>query len=192
MRAILILGLVGMVGCSTSNKTATGAVGMEWNTVLTHPDNAPVPVVMADEMELTGRAIRSYRTYTVPLAIECELQSALESSNSIFYVDFVPEDASAAPLLSEYVGIRILGNKTVEAWAARTNQSARLITSMTVPISKGGRYTVAVQLHTEGFAVQVNGREMKVDLPVPYYRFRVQLRSFPPPSSWRLRNFSVR
>ncbi len=142
---------------------------------------------------LSGRAIRSRTSYAAPFALECELQPAQTSSNGGFYIDFVPEGVSTAVLPQEYVGIKLGNDSTLEAWASRSNQPAHLIKkSGVILIDAVGGYKLAVEVQRDGFIVYANGEPMKIDQPVPYDRFQIQLRTFPPPSQWVVRDFSIR
>jgi hypothetical protein len=166
---------------------------MEWNTVLARPDVAPEPVVKDGELVLSGRAIQSRATYAAPLTVECDLRSGQTSSNGSFYIDFVPSRASAAALPQEYIDIKLCGDNTLEAWASRSNQPPHLIKKSTaIPIKALGQYKLTVEVRHGGFTARANGVLMMIDQPVPYDRFQIELRTFPPPSQWRVRDFSVR
>ncbi len=188
MRLLFIVGLLAMVGCATTPHMGT----MEWNTYLAHPDGASA-VVKDGELVLSGRAIRSHATYAAPVTVECELQSGQTSSNGGFCIDFVPGGASATALPQEYIGIKLCSDNTLEAWASRSNQPPHLIKKSTaIPINALGRYKLTVEVRQGGFTARANGVLMIIDQPVPYDRFHIELRTFPPPSQWRVRDFSVR
>jgi len=189
MRTLLIVGLVAVVGCATAPQTGT----MEWNIIPTQSSGVSGPLVKDGELVLSGNAIRSRATYAAPLTVECELQSGQVSSNSGFYIDFVPEGASATALPQQYVGIKLCGDNTLEAWASRSNQLPHLIQKSGQILVDGlGTYKLTVEVRPGGFTARANGVLMTIDLPLPYDKFRVELRAFPPPSLWRIHGFSVR
>jgi hypothetical protein len=188
MRLPLIVGLLAMVGCAT----APGPRAMEWDTIIAHRYGASA-ILTNGELVLSGRAIQSRATYAAPLTVECELQSGQGSSNGSFYIDFVPEGTSVAVLPQEYVGFKLRGDNTLEAWASRSNQPPRLIgRSTAIPVDPQGQYKLAVDVQSGGFAAHANGVPMPIDLPMPYGKFQIQLQSSPPPSQWHVRDFSVR
>jgi hypothetical protein len=188
MRLLLIVGLLAMVGCATTPNPGT----MEWSTILGHPAGASA-VVKDEKLVLSGRAIRSRAAYAAPLTVECELQSGQVSSNGSFYIDFVPEGASAAALPQEYVSFKLCNDNTLEAWASRSNQPPHLIgKSAVIPVGAQGRYKLAVEVQHGGFAAHANSVPMTIDLPVPYDKFQIELRTSPPPSQWLVCSFSVR
>jgi hypothetical protein len=191
MRLLLIIGLLATVGCATTQNPGPSSGGMEWDTVLAQPGGAPKPFVKDGQLVLVGGAVRSRATYTPSFTLECELQSTQVSSNVSFFIDFVPQDASTVVPSQEYVGIK-LNNGTLEAWASTSNHPARLIKSTAVQVSAGGRYKLVVEVLRDGFTVDVNSVPMMIDLPVPYDRFRIELRSSPPLSQWVVSNFTIR
>ncbi len=177
-----------MAGCTT----VPGPRTMEWNTILAHSYGASA-VVTNGELVLSGRAIRSRATYAAPVMVECELQSGLVSTNGSFYINFVPEGASVEALAQEYVGIKLCNDNTLEAWASRSNQPPRLIgKSAAIPVDTPGRYKLTVEVQHGGFTAYANGVPMAIDLPVPYDRFQIELRSSLPPSQWVVRDFAIR
>jgi hypothetical protein len=190
MRLLLIVGLLATVGCATAPNPGSTPGSMEWDTVLAHSAGAPEPLVKDGQLVLAGRAIRSRATYTPSFTLECELQSTQTSSNGSFYVDFVPQDASAAVLSQEYVGIKLESSK-LEAWASTSNHPPRLIKSTAVQVSAEGRYKLAIEVQRDGLTVDVNSVPMVIDLPVPYDRFRIEMRASPPPARWLVRNFTI-
>ena len=191
MRLLLVLGLVTLVGCATAPSPASNPGGMEWDTVLAYPGGSPKPFVKDGQLVLSGGIVRSRTTYTPSFTLECELASAQASSNVSFCIDFVPQNASAAVLPQEYVGIK-LNNSALEAWASTSNHPERLIKSIVVQPSVGGRYKLAIKVQRDGFTVDVNGVPMNIDLPIPYDKFRIELRSSPPLSQWVVSNFAIR
>jgi hypothetical protein len=190
MRLLLIIGLLATVGCASAPTPGSTPGSMEWDTVLAQPDGAPKPFVKDGQLVLAGGAVRSRTTYTPSFTMECELASAQASSNASFYIDFVPQDASTAVLPQEYVGIK-LNNGTLEAWASTSNHPARLIKSTAVHVSAEGRYKLAMEVLRDGFTVAVNSVPMMIDVPVPYDKFRIELRSSPPVSQWVVSNFTI-
>jgi hypothetical protein len=189
MRLLFTVGLLALAGCAT----APNPGAMVWNTIMAHSDDAPNPMLKDGELVLSGRAIRSRATYAAPFALECELQSGQTSSNGGFYIDFVPGGASAAALPQEYVSVKLCDDNTLEAWASRSNQSPHLIKKSTaIPIKALGQYKLTMEVRHGGFTACANGVLMAIDQPVLYDRFQIELRTFPPPSRWRVRNFSVR
>jgi hypothetical protein len=190
MRLLVIVGLLAVVGCATAPNPGPVSGSMEWGTVLTHSAGAPEPFVKDGQLVLVGRAIRTHATYTPSFRLECELQSTPASSNGSFYVDFVPQDASAAVLSQEYLGIK-LNDNTLEAWAATSNHPPRMIKSTAVQVSADGRYKLAIEVQHDGLTVNVNSVPMTIDLPVPYDRFHIELRTSPPPTQWIIRNFTI-
>jgi hypothetical protein len=189
MRPLLIVWLLALAGCATAPNPET----MEWSTALAHSDGTPEPVLKDGRLVLSGRAIRSRTAYAAPFTLECELQSAQTSTNGGFCIDFVPEGASTAVLPEEYVGIKLSNDNTLEAWGSGSNQPAHLIKkSGAILLDALGGYKLTVEVRHGGFTVYVNGELMKIDQPVPYDRFQIQLRTFPPPSQWVVRDFSIR
>ena len=186
MRQLLIVGLLAMVGCATAPNPSSVPGSIEWDTVLAHSVGAPEPAVKDGQLVLSGRAMCSRATYTPSFTLECEVQSTL-SSNASFYIDFVPQDASAAVLPQRYVSIKLNNNSALEVWASTSNQSPRLIKSTVAQASAEGRYKLVIEVQRDGFTVDGT----KVDLPIPYDRFHVELRTFPPPSQWLVRNFTI-
>jgi hypothetical protein len=89
------------------------------------------------------------------------------------------------------VGIKILHGQELRAWVSRGSQPTLLIKPVPVrPDAKGG-YQLIIDVQRESLAVRVNGETVKADAAVPFAEFRIQLRTFPPPSSWRVTNFSI-
>jgi hypothetical protein len=188
MRLLLIVGLLAMIGCATAPRPGT----MEWNTVAPHADGASEPVVKDGGLVLSGSAIRSRATYAAPVTLVCELQSLQPSSIGNFYIDFVPNGVSAVPLPQEFVGIKLNNNNILEVWASSSNHPARLIESTVLPIVAEGQYKLVLEVQHVGFNAHTNGVPMTIDIPVPYNRFQIELRAFPPPSHWLVRDFSIR
>jgi hypothetical protein len=189
MRTLLIVGLVAMVGCATAPHSDT----MEWNVIPAQSSGVSGPVVKDGELVLSGNAIRSRATYAVPLTVECELYSGQTFSNCGFDIDFVPDGAPIATPPQQYVGIKLCGDSTLEAWASRSNQPPHLIKkSGQIPVDGLGSYKLTVEVRQGGFTASANGALMTVDLPMPYDKFHVELRAFPPPSLWHIHGFSVR
>lgn len=165
---------------------------MEWNLVNEHPSGTPPPAIEKGQLVLSGRAVRSSRTYTAPVTIDCRLQPQEASTNSTFYIDLVPEDQPATTLPSNYLGIELIHGQELRAWVSRGSQPTPLIKPVPVHADADGGYKLAVEVRRDGLEVRVNGEPVNVDKAVPFDEFRIELRSFPPPNSWRVSDFSVR
>jgi hypothetical protein len=188
MRPLFILLLVALSGCATR----PGSNSMEWNLVNAHPSGTPAPTIENGQLILSGRAVRSSRTYTVPVTIECRLQPQQADTNSTFYIDLVPEGQLPNALPNDYLGIKLVHGQELRAWVSRGNQPTPLIKPVTVSADGDGGYKLTVDVQRDSLAVQVNGKTVKVDTAMPFNEFHIELRSFPPPSSWHVRDFSIR
>lgn len=187
MRPLLSVGLVALVGCAT----VLGPRSIEWNPIDAQPSDTPAPVVEEGKLVLSGRAVRSQSAYTAPVTIECEAQPAEASTNSCFYIDLVPENQPTTQLPNEYLGIKLVHSGTLQIWATRGGEPTYLIKPAAIRADADGRYKIIVQARLDGIIVQVNNETVRGDYPVPYGKFTIELRTFPPPNPWRVDSFSV-
>jgi hypothetical protein len=189
MRPILIIGLLALTGCASGPNVRT----MEWNALLPHPDAFPPPAIENGQLTLVGGDVRSRNVYAAPLTVECELQSETPSAESDFFINLVPQDAPTKELAQDYLGIKLRADKTtLEIWAAHGGQPAHLIKSMSVPVAQEGHYKLVVEVQRGNFTVSANTVTLNVHESLPFDRFQVELRTFPPPSRWRVINFAIR
>jgi hypothetical protein len=188
MRSLLFVGLLLVVGCAGPSRSRT----IEWGLVGVHPNNTPEPALTDGQLLISGRAVRTKNLYAAPVTLECGLQSENTTSNNSFFIDFVPVDSPIVDLAQHYLSIRLSdGQSLVEVGESNLEQPVRLIKSALVPIEAEGRYKLVVEVHGSNLVVHVNGRTLQVDQPVPYDKFSIELRTFPPPSSWRVLNLTV-
>ena len=164
---------------------------MEWNLVNAHPTGTPAPVLEKGELTLSGRAVQSRGTYTAPVTIECGLQPQPATTNSAFYIDLVPAGQPATALPGDSWSIKLIHGQTLQVWATHGSQPTPLIEPVPLRAAAEGGYKLAVDVRRDGLEVRVNGETVKVDKAMPFDEFHIELRSFPPPNSWRASNFSV-
>lgn len=187
MRLLLIVGSLALAGCAT----VSGPRSIEWNPIDAHPSDTPEPVVEEGKLVLSGRAVRSQTAYAAPVTIECEAQPVDASTNSCLYIDLVPENQPTTQLPNDYLGIKLVHGETLQIWATRGGEPTYLIKPASVRADADGRYKLMVQARLDGIIVQVNNETVRVDYPVPYGKFTIELRTFPPPNPWRVDSFSV-
>ena len=187
MRPLLIVVLIVLAGCATR----PGLNSMEWNLVNAPPNGTPAPVVEKGQLILSGRAVRSSGTYAAPVTIECRLQPPQASTNGTFYIDLVPEGQPATALPSDYLGIELMHGQALHVWLSHGGQPTPLIKPVSVRVDADGGYKLAVEVRRDGFGVRVNGEAVTVDQAVPFDEFRIELRTFPPSSSWRVSDFAI-
>ena len=166
---------------------------MEWNALLPHPDASPSPTIENGQLVLSGCAVRSRSVYSAPLTIECELQSEAPSAKGDFYINLVPQNVPAKELAQDCFGIKLSDDQTtLEIWESHGNQPAHLIKSTAIPVESKGHYKLVVEVQRGNFSVDANGVTISVKQAVPYERFQVELRTFPPNSLWHVINFTIR
>jgi hypothetical protein len=123
--------------------------------------------------------------------LECELQPGQSATNNTFYVDFVPEDEPLGEFPKDRVAFQLIHNQTVQLSVTRGTQATQLLKPETIHADTNGWYELAITARPDGIDVRVNGQMTTVDYPMPYPRLRIELRAFPPPSPWRVSNFSI-
>jgi len=166
---------------------------MEWNALLPHTDASPPPTIENGQLILSGDAVRSRTAYAAPLTIECELQSETPSAESDFYLNLVPRNVPAKELAQDYFGIKLRADQTtLEIWESHGNQPAHLLKSTAIQVAREGHYKLVVEVQRGNFSVDANGVTISVKQAVPFDRFQVELRTFPPPSLWHVINFVIR
>jgi hypothetical protein len=189
MRALLIIGLLALTGCAGSPHP----IAMEWNALLPHPDASPSPTIENGQLTLSGDAVRSRSTYAAPLTIECELQSEAPPAKGGFYINLVPQSVPAKELAQDFLGIKLSDDQTtLEVWESHGSQPAHLIKSTAIPVESKGHYKLVVEVQRGSFTANANGVTISVNQSMPFDRFQVELRTFPPPSLWHVINFAIR
>jgi len=189
MRLFPIVALIALAGCATRSP---GPNSIEWYPVAAHPGGAPAPAVENGSLILFGSAVRSSGTYAAPVTIECEIQPQPASSNSTFYIGLVPEGQPTSTLPADYVGIKLVYERELSAWLSQSNQLTTLIKPTLVRANANGSYRFSIAVHGDGIVVQANNETARIDKVLPFEKFHIELRTFPPPNSWRVQNFSVR
>ncbi len=187
MRRLLIFGLIALAGCATRPSSSS----IEWSIVKAHPSGTPEPTVQNGQLVLSGRAARSSKTYAAPATIECELQPQQASTNSTFYIDLVPEGQSLDVLPVDYLGIKLVHDQQLYVWLSQGSQPTQLIKPVSVHADSEGGYKLSVELRPDGLGIRVNNETFKIDKVMPFDKFRIELRTFPPANSWQIRNLSV-
>jgi hypothetical protein len=176
------------VGCATK----AGSNEIHWDIVQAHPAGGSVPEVKSGQMFLSGRAVRSANLYSAPLTIACELQAEGPSTNCAFYVDLVPAGRPLGQLPNDYLAVKLVHRQELRVWVFRGNEPRQLIEPTPIQPGTDGRYKLTIEAQRDRLVVHVNNGTVEIGEGVAYAKFRVELRSFPPASDWRVSDLVIR
>jgi len=193
--AIALLGaaLLALAGCASGPRPRS----VMWRVLPDRQAESPAPQIESNELVLDGRAVRTQRTFSVPLTVELEVATEPNSTNAAFFLQFDPVDAIQRNTPADFLAVKL---RQVEAkktsilvWISQGAQPRHLLPMDTVVAhQQGSPYRLGIESKADGLALHIDQETFKIDAAFPYDQFYVQLRTFPPPSRWRVRSFTVR
>jgi hypothetical protein len=192
-------------GCATAPRQRPVAV--VWD-VLPFPKDSdwPGPKGAAASLEksdlvLQGRPVRTVKTYSVPLTVECEVFLEVHSAtDGGLHVRFVPPGEPADANLLNSVDV-LTGYRNHDATRQalsiqRLDSSIRgkiLWGEQPFTIDPGKPYHLKVQLLPDRIRISVDGTTYEAKgVAVPYETFHIQLMSWQPTNRIHVRNFALR
>lgn len=180
------------VGCATALRPRP----ITWKILGVRQADSPAPQVERNELILDGRAVRSTRTFGVPLMVALEVVPDAGATNAAFYLQFDPVDAVQRNLPGDFLAVKVAQVGAEKAlvlfWVARGSQPKHLLPLNTiVPRGESPAYRLTLESKADALILRINERTFKIEAAFPYEQFYIQLRAFPPAGRWRVRNFVV-